>query len=160
MSSRSIRITVVWMAAISAACTGCANKTRTGALVGTGAGAGVGAIIGHQIGKEKEGALIGAAVGAASGALIGKKHDDQDAQQAYDRQVAHEEAEQQAAIRAVTNFDVIEMHSQGVSDQLIISTIEQRGGAFDTSATGIINLKHAQISDTVVMAMQKMNRLK
>lgn len=104
--------------------------------------------------------MIGAAVGAASGALMGKKQDDQDAQQAFDHQVAHEEAEHQAALRAVSNFDVVEMHNQGVSDPLIISTIEQRGGAFDTSASGIINLKHAGVSDTVVMAMQKMNRLK
>jgi uncharacterized protein YcfJ len=137
---------------------GCANKTRTGALVGTGVGTGVGAIIGHQIGKGKEGAMIGAAVGAASGALIGRKQDVEDENAAVARNVAHMEEERQATRRAMSNFDVAEMANSHISDAIIINTIQDRGGAFDTSPTGIISLKKDGVSDTVIMAMQRHNK--
>lgn len=137
---------------------GCANKTRTGALVGTGIGTGVGAVIGHQLGKGKEGAMIGAAVGAASGALVGKKQDVEDEQAATARNVAHMEEERQAAQRALSNFDVVEMVQSNISDALVINTIQVRGGAFDTSPPGIIALKKSGVSDTVIMAMQRHNR--
>ena len=137
---------------------GCANKTRTGALVGTGVGTGVGAIIGHQIGKGKEGAMIGAAVGAASGALLGHKEDVQDEQEATARNVAHMEAERTATARAMSNFDVIDMAHSQISDAIIINTIQDRGGAFDTSPNGIIGLKKDGVSDTVIMAMQRHNK--
>lgn len=137
---------------------GCANKTRTGALVGTGVGTGVGAAIGHQIGKGKEGAMIGAAVGVASGALLGHKEDVADEQASTARNVAHMEAERQASQRAMSNFDVIEMVSSQLSDAIIINTIQDRGGAFDTSPNGIIGLKKDGVSDTVIMAMQRHNK--
>jgi uncharacterized protein YcfJ len=138
--------------------TGCANKTRTGALVGTGVGTGVGAIIGHQIGKGKEGALIGAAVGAVSGSLIGHQEDVQDEQDTVARNVAHQEEQRVAAERAMSNFDVAEMTAKKVTDVIIINTIQDRGGAFDTSPSGIISLKDAGVSDTVIMAMQRHNK--
>lgn len=137
---------------------GCANKTQTGALVGTGVGTGIGAIIGHQIGKGKEGAMVGAAVGAMSGALIGKKQDAQDEHDAAVRNVAHMEAERRAHERAVTNFDVIEMGRSKISDAVVINTIQSRGGEFDTTPSGIIALKENGVSDTVIMAMQRHNR--
>jgi len=134
---------------------GCANKTQTGALVGTGVGTGIGAVIGHQIGKGKEGAMIGAAVGAASGALMGKKEDEQDEQAAINRNVAYRENQRRAQERAMSNYDVIEMVQSQVSDAIVISSIQDRGGAFDTSPQAIINLKKAGVSDTIVMAMQR-----
>lgn len=139
--------------------TGCANKTRTSALVGTGVGTGIGAIIGHQMGKGKEGALIGAAVGATTGALLGKKEDEKDEQEATARNVAHMEEQRQADQRAISNYDVMEMCRSGtVSDALIINMIQDRSGNFDTSPTGVIALKQAGVSDTVIMAMQRHNR--
>lgn len=137
---------------------GCANKTRTGALVGTGVGTGIGAVIGHQMGKGKEGAMIGAAVGAASGALLGHKEDVADEQESTARNVAHMEAERQATQRAMSNFDVIDMAHSKISDAIIINTIQDRGGAFDTSPNGIISLKKDGVSDTVIMAMQRHNK--
>src|SRR6188768_1822251 len=80
LQSHSVGLTAVVVALCLTTGAGCANKTRTGALVGTGVGTGIGAAIGHQIGKGKEGALIGAAIGATSGALMGKKEDEQDEQ--------------------------------------------------------------------------------
>jgi len=137
---------------------GCANKTRTGALVGTGVGTGVGAVIGHQMGKGKEGAMIGAAVGAASGVLLGHKEDIADEQETTARNVAHMEAERQASQRAMSNFDVIGMAQSQISDAIIINTIQDRGCAFDTSPNGIIALKKDGVSDTVIMAMQRHNK--
>lgn len=158
--SHSVGLTVIVAALCLTTGAGCANKTRTGALVGTGVGTGIGAVIGHQMGKGKEGALIGAAIGATSGALMGKKEDEQDEQEAINRNVAHMEAERVAQARAMSNFDVMEMGRSQVSDAIIINTIQDRGGAFDTTPSGIIALKQAGISDTVIMAMQRHNRTK
>ena len=137
---------------------GCANKAKTGALVGTGVGTGVGAMIGHQMGKGKEGALIGAAVGALSGSLMGHQEDVQDEENTIAHNVAHQEEERQAVQRAMSNFDVAEMANKKISDAIIINTIQDRGGMFDTSPTGIINMKDAGVSDTVIMAMQRHNK--
>jgi uncharacterized protein YcfJ len=155
--SHFARVTVVVLSICTTFGSGCANQTQTGALVGTGAGAGIGAIIGHQIGKEKEGALIGAAVGAAGGALIGKKQDDKDEQDTINRNVAYRENQRHAQERAMSNYDVIEMVQSQVSDAIVISSIQDRGGAFDTSPQAIINLKKGGVSDTVVMSMQRHN---
>ncbi len=53
------------------------NKTRKGALIGTGGGAVIGAVIGRASGNTALGALIGATVGGATGAVIGRKMDKQ-----------------------------------------------------------------------------------
>ncbi len=156
--SRSVGTVAVILAICLCSGAGCANKTRTNALVGTGVGTGIGAIVGHQMGKGKEGAMIGAAVGAVSGALVGKKEDEQDEQAAINRNVAHMQEERLAHERAISNFDVMEMGRSEVSDAIIINTIQTRGGEFDTTPSGIISLKQAGISDTVIMAMQRHNR--
>lgn len=102
--------------------------------------------------------MIGAAVGAVSGGLIGNKEDIQDEQNTIARNVAHQEEERQAFQRAMSNYDVAEMTTKKVSDPIIINTIQDRGGAFDTSPSGIIGLKDAGVSDTVIMAMQRHNK--
>lgn len=53
------------------------NKTKKGALIGTGGGAVIGAVIGRASGNTALGALIGATVGGATGAVIGNKMDKQ-----------------------------------------------------------------------------------
>lgn len=53
------------------------NKTKKGALIGTGGGAIIGGVIGRASGNTALGALIGATVGGATGALIGNKMDKQ-----------------------------------------------------------------------------------
>ena len=147
--------------ALSACCVlptfGCATHTQTGALVGSGAGAGLGAIIGNQIGKGKEGALIGAALGAGTGALVGKNQDVAEERDAAYRQASHAEASRRAHARALSNRDVMDYTSSRVSDAVIISSIQERGGVFDTSPSGIISLKHAGVSDNVIQSMQRLN---
>lgn len=53
------------------------NRTRKGAIIGTGGGAVIGAVIGRASGNTALGALIGATVGGATGAIIGRKMDKQ-----------------------------------------------------------------------------------
>src|ERR1700722_2649195 len=53
------------------------------------------------------------------------------------------------------NGSVIKMVKAGISDDLIISTIEASPGDYDTSADGLIALKTAGASDKVVSAIVK-----
>jgi len=62
---------LVWASILAMALVGCATKTQTGALVGTGIGAAVGAGLGQAIGRNTSATLIGAAAGAAAGGLAG-----------------------------------------------------------------------------------------
>jgi hypothetical protein len=45
-----------------------------------------------------------------------------------------------------------------LSEDLIISTIQSRGGRFDLSPGGLIALKQSGVSDRVVLAAQSMGR--
>ncbi|HNX05870.1 MAG TPA: hypothetical protein PKI32_10235, partial [Opitutales bacterium] len=53
----------------------------------------------------------------------------------------------------LTNESVIKLSTDGISDDIIISVIQKGDNDFDTSADGIIALKQAGISDSVIKAM-------
>ncbi len=57
------------------------------------------------------------------------------------------------AQQALNNDSVIKMVKAGLSDDLIVTTINGSTGTFDTSADGIIALKTAGVSDRVVSAI-------
>lgn len=57
------------------------------------------------------------------------------------------------AQQAMNNDSVIKLVKAGLSDDLIISTINASSGAYDTSADGVIALKTAGASDKVVAAV-------
>jgi len=57
------------------------------------------------------------------------------------------------AQQALNNTSVIKLVKAGLSDDLIVSTINASPGAFDTSANGLIALKSAGASDKVVTAI-------
>jgi hypothetical protein len=57
------------------------------------------------------------------------------------------------AQQALNNDAVIKLVKAGLSDDLIVSTINGSAGAYDTSADGIIALKTAGASDKVVAAI-------
>jgi uncharacterized protein YcfJ len=141
---------------ISLSVLGCQNlnHTENGALLGSGLGAIAGAVIGHQTGHRDTGALIGAAVGGVGGGAIGSQKDTEVAQAQYQAQVTHTKD------RAVTNQDVIEMIRRGRSEALILSTIEERGGWFDTSPQAINTLSENGVSDSVIMVMQRQNQVR
>ena len=58
-----------------------------------------------------------------------------------------------AAQQAMNNDSIVKMVKAGLSDDLIVTTINASPGTYDTSADGIIALKTAGVSDKVVAAM-------
>ena len=77
-TKKVIVLGLIILTTFSLMATGCkANRTRKGALIGTGGGAAIGAVIGRASGNTALGALIGATVGGATGAIIGSKMDKQ-----------------------------------------------------------------------------------
>lgn len=139
------------------AATGCShmNNTEAGALLGSGLGAATGAIIGHQTGHKGTGALIGAAAGGIGGALIGNAEDAREERDGAIAQAAYTEQARRADQLALTNRDVIDMAGSGVSDQIIINSIQNRGGRFDTDPQTIIALDQCGVSDEVIQVMQR-----
>lgn len=61
------------------------------------------------------------------------------------------------AQQALNNNDVIKLVKAGLSEGLIISTINSSPGAYDTSADALIALKKAGVSDKVVAAIVTKN---
>ncbi len=57
------------------------------------------------------------------------------------------------AQQALNNEAIIKLVKAGLSDDLIVSTINAQPGSYDTSTDGIIALKTANISDKVVAAI-------
>ncbi|MEM9186084.1 MAG: glycine zipper domain-containing protein [Planctomycetota bacterium] len=129
------------------------NNTAEGTVVGGGFGAIAGSIIGGR-GNRGEGALIGAGIGALTGRLLGKQQDRVDEQQAAAGYAYTAQANARADQLAVTNFDLIEMARAGLSDEVIIGAVRNRGGRFDLSPQGLITLKRNGVSDRVVAAAQ------
>jgi hypothetical protein len=131
------------------------NDTAAGTVVGGAFGAVTGAIVGGR--KDRgEGALIGAGVGALTGNLLGRAKDRTDEQRAAAGAAAVSQLNQQAAVQAVTNYDLLNMTRAGVSEDLIISTMRSRGTQLDLSPQGLIALKQSGVSDRVVLAAQQM----
>jgi len=58
-----------------------------------------------------------------------------------------------AAQQAMSNDAIIKLVKAGLSDDLIVSTINASAGTYDTSANGLIALKTAGASDKVVSAI-------
>ena len=64
----------------------------------------------------------------------------------------------QKAKNAMTNADVIQMVSAGLSDQIITTSIRQAPAKdFDLTPTGLIALKKAGVSDAVILVMQEVS---
>ena len=57
------------------------------------------------------------------------------------------------AQQSLNNDAVIKLAKAGLSDDLIVSTINAQSGTYDTSPDGLIGLKTAGVSDKVVAAM-------
>jgi hypothetical protein len=55
----------------------------------------------------------------------------------------------------MTNADIIQMAGAGLSEQVIVGAIKQAAGKnFDLTPMGLVNLKKAGVSDSVIVAMQ------
>jgi uncharacterized protein YcfJ len=140
--------------------TGCQTTDNSnavgGAVVGTGLGALTGAIVGSAFGRRDAaaGALIGAAAGGVGGALIGHAQDEKNQEVRTAVQAQYQQAQAAAEANALHNNDIVYMVKSGLSEQVIINSMRQRGGSFDTSPDGIVQLKANGVGDAVIYAMQ------
>lgn len=142
---------------LGTACVGCrtASHTGTGAAIGTGAGALLGAVVGHQTGHAGAGALIGAAAGGITGAVAGDAADAREERDDAIRYARHVEEQREAGDRALTNYDLARLTAGGTSDEVIIAAIKSRGGRFNLSPDGLIELRSLGVNDRVVLAAQE-----
>lgn len=62
-------------------------------------------------------------------------------------------ASEPAPVKTLNNDSVIKLVKAGLSDDLIVTTINASAGRYDTSADGVIALKSAGVSDKVVSAI-------
>jgi len=152
-----------WIAGFGAICVvviGCQNMNNTekGAVVGGAGGAGLGAIIGHQVGHRDAGALIGGAAGALMGGMAGQAEDAEEEREMYAEHARQQEAARKFDQHAMNNYDVIKYAQSGMSDQFIIDEIKRRGGKFDMSTDGMINLNKNGVSEHVLKTMQERAR--
>lgn len=145
----------IWVVCgVVVAVSGCrtTSHAQSGALIGTGIGSFVGAVVGGESGHAAGGAVAGALTGAVIGGLAG---DAEDAREERDAAVAQAKYQQYiAAQQAVTNSDLITMTQAGLSDQVIVNAVQTRGGQFDLSPNGIIDLKNQGVSDHVILSIQ------
>ena len=156
----SVRFLAI-LAVFAVAASGCQNMNHAqrGAATGAGLGGILGAVIGHQTGNKELGALIGAGTGALAGHAIGNGRDMRDQRDAAIAQTHYERKQRAFAQRAVTNHDIVNMTQQGLSDQIIIGAINERGGRFDTSPTNLGYFTQNGVSESVIQAMQRYNSL-
>jgi outer membrane lipoprotein SlyB len=141
-----MRLVLVYLV-LPALFTSCSTSTGTGALVGGAAGATAGGLIAGSA----TGALIGGAVGAVGGGLIGAS---MDAQERDNMQRTSPRTMRKIDLgEPLTIKDVKNMSKAGLSDDLIISQIEATQSEFRLSASDIIDLKQAGVSQRVIEAM-------
>ncbi len=133
---------------IAALLTGCATKTETGALTGAGVGAVAGGLISHSAG----GAVIGAAVGTVGGAVVGHLMEEDD-QKKLDKKSPDTSQKIQNG-EPLTVRDVIKMHEAGLSDDVILNTLDATHSTFDLSNSDRRQLKKAGVSKRVVDYME------
>jgi uncharacterized protein YcfJ len=151
-----LRILTLATALSAAVLTGCQypngepNNTGTGALIGAGAGALMGAAIGGPR-NGGAGALIGAAAGAITGGVIGNAMDQQQAAELQAQ--APETYTRVEQGQPLTISDVKALAEANVSDDVIISQIRNSGTAFHLSASDIIDLHNAGVSEKVINFM-------
>jgi outer membrane lipoprotein SlyB len=141
------------VAALAALAGGCHSPYRAdkGALLGGLTGAGLGAVVGNAVGDTGAGAAIGAGVGALSGAAVGASLDDIEA-----RNRAEIEARlgRPAPAGAVSIDDVIAMSRAGVSEEVIVTHVQNHGMVAPLRAGDLIALQQQGVSPRVVQAMQ------
>jgi uncharacterized protein YcfJ len=131
--------------------TGCAGMSNTdaGVLGGAGIGAIFGGIVGHIFHNTAAGAAVGAVAGGVTGGVIGNSIDKKEQQQAIQAVQA-----QQAAHGPLSLQDIATMALNHISDQVIISHIQECGFSCALTSEQIIYLKQNQVSDAVIYYIQ------
>ena len=151
---RLLTLAVATLAVVLSGCVnpdGSPNNTGSGALIVGGLGALTGAAIGGCAHGGPD-ALIGAAVGAVAGGLIGTSADrEQNARmQAMAPPPTYLRVEPG---RPLTLADVKTLSRAGISEDIIISQIQNSHTIYHLTAADIIDLRNAGVSDKVVRYM-------
>lgn len=144
---------------------GCATEpgpyTTQGTIIGGVLGAGTGAAIGSHNKHTGTGALIGGVTGALLGSVIGNEMDAAQQKKASAPPPPPVPPSQQSftnpppppIVGPVTLEDVKAMSQQKVSDDTIINYIRQTRTVFRMTASSIIELKSAGVSEKVINYM-------
>jgi outer membrane lipoprotein SlyB len=147
---------ILVMAGAAAVLTGCVNpdgtqnNTGSGVLIGGALGALTGAVIGGPR-NGGAGALIGAAAGAIGGGLIGNSMDqEQDARLRAQAPETYVKIDQGQPLAVA---DVKAMAKAGISEDVIISQIQNSHTVYHLSASDIIDLRDSGVTDKVVNYM-------
>ncbi len=145
-------ITTLAAALIALQFCGCStmNNTEKGALVGTGMGAVVGTAIGAATGNPRTGAAIGALGGAVAGGAIGNEEDEKENRYA----LAQASYERDAAQARLGLTDVVMLHQQGTTPNVIVNQIHSTGSTFALSTADIQYLTQQNVPGPVIEAMQ------
>ena len=151
-----LALTAILVSLTQMGCQTASNRDK-GALIGSGLGAAAGAIIGNQVGERDKGALIGGALGAVTGGIAGDNQDKLEERDHAIAQAHHQHAMRRAEIRAMSNQDVLDMKAQQIDDEIILDTIRDRGGRFDTSPQAISTLATNGVSNSVIREMRNNN---
>lgn len=130
------------------------NQQR-GVVLGGLTGAAAGAIIGENNDEAGAGAAIGGVVGAIAGSMLGNAEDNR-SRAYYATQQRQVYAQQQYQATQTVGFqDVIAMSRSGVSDDVIITAVQQRGLRRPLEVADIVNLSQNGVCDNVIRAMQQ-----
>lgn len=124
----------------------CSTKTGTGAL----AGGSLGALVGGAAGGGK-GALIGGAAGVVAGGLVGAALDEQD-RRVMER-TSPRTVDRMDRGEPLTVNDVIKLSQGGVSDETILSYMDQMGSTYHLSQAQIRRLQDAGVSQRIINYM-------
>ncbi len=148
-----------WVLLISLVCVVCPKASHAqyyadrGAVVGGVTGALAGAGIGKHNGETAAGALIGGAVGLVTGAAVGNTMDNKAARRAASTQYVQQQQLRHYQ-RAVSPYDVIRMSQSGVSEEVMINQIRQRGVQGELEVQDVIALHKQGVPESVIAAMQ------
>jgi hypothetical protein len=126
---------------------GTPDRTATGALIGGAVGAASGALLGGHY-NAPLGALVGGGLGAVTGGLIGHSMDAEE--RARLQAQAPQTYERVDQGQPLGLEDVKAMSHAGLSDDVIISQIRNTHTAYRLTASDIIALHDAGVSQTVI----------
>lgn len=132
---------------LGAGCQNTQSRAVEGGIIGGLLGATAGGIIGHQSGHGGQGAAIGAATGVLAGALVGSQIEKPKSQ-----------GVEQSAVPVNANQmslqQIIDLSSQKVSDEEIISKIRLTGSRFNLSSVDLAYLREHGVSQKVIDSLQ------
>ena len=130
-------------------------KQQRGATLGGLMGAVAGGLIGDNNGEAGAGAAIGGVIGAVTGGMLGNAADKETV--ARQQQRSYLATQQQATLErgAVSMNDIVQMSRSGLSENVIITQIQNRGVITQPQVADIIAMHQQNVSERVITAMQQ-----